>query len=167
MHTSEEFTYKEPSNEELLTARCYFDDLLHKFCDKTQINYSTILVDEEAITDAFVRIDKRRDYYCYFHNGMTICEFKESALLAYWINKLHPLFIKDDNSDINEQFATYVILSAMEFGNFPFFNNPEYVKKLKENLSYTFRFRTINQEAFITMLEPIYLKCLLEKKVNY
>lgn len=73
-------------------------------------------VSDYVLAEIFIRIDKRRVYYLYFHEGVVINERKRAALLAYWILKLRPIQVNDvrernerSQSIINEYLACYVI----------------------------------------------------------
>ena len=116
---------------------------------------------EFDLLDIIIRVDKRQAYYKYFHNNMTINEFKTAGLLAYWILKFKPITITDtrycnniEHCDSNELFAFYIIwLALYQAGrcDAALSGNERFVKELR----YSFRFRSFTIDALIVLAETL------------
>lgn len=77
-----------------------------------------------ALSDVVIRVDKRKEYYAFFHD-MKIKERKYAGLVAYWIVKFHPFSIRVQSdtklteyhdwliNTINERFAAYLLYCAV------------------------------------------------------
>jgi hypothetical protein len=112
---------------DFLTASGYQDD----------IQYSLSFY---SLVEMFIRIDKRRVYYQYFHQGVQFNERKQAALQAYWIIRFKPLQLHDTRykyeeceSTINEWLACYVVESMLKGAELEFQN-----VTTEESNSYTF-----------------------------
>ena len=155
-----------------------FQDFLHN----KDFKMDDIIVDLDALRDIFTRVDKRKDYFRYFHN-IEINEFKESAVTAYWINKLRPFsftkkWLKNHSNKgdaslsrdhwINERFATYILVCIMKkYSPDMFIGERQYhSKKVIDEIIYSFRFRDMNKENLILFLEPFYCEYLSKIKIS-
>ena len=124
-----------------------------------------------SLIDIIVRVDKRKEYYKYFHN-MEINECKEAALYGYWILKLRPFSITDkkyqNNADacmINESFVIYLIGLILE--NTGRIKRTVFIKDSYRNfLEYSFRFRSFSIDSFIVLIESISTETLENEYPN-
>jgi len=84
-------------------------------------------VNELAVKDIIVQVDKRKAYYKVFHDYTKkepVDELKEAALTAYWLLKYKPFTVavlsQDEQMDdiriidINNSFTMFVILSTIK-----------------------------------------------------
>ena len=118
-------------------------------------------ISEFDMLDIIIRVDKRQTYYKYFHNNMTINEFKTAGLLAYWILKFKPITITDsrycnniEHCDNNELFAFYIMwLAVYQAGrcNMALSGKERFVQELR----YSFRFRMFTIDALIVLAETL------------
>jgi hypothetical protein len=120
---------------------------------KIHISYFTLI-------DIIVRVDKRKAYYQCFHD-MKINECKEAALYAYWILKLRPFTVTDDNFKndsetccINESFVIHFIGLVLEkTGRIK--QTSDIKDSYNKFLEYSFRFRNFSIDSFVVLIESI------------
>ena len=124
-----------------------------------------------TLIDIIVRVDKRKAYYHCFHS-MEINECKEAALYAYWILKLRPFAITDENyknnydaCTINESFVIFFIGLILETtGRIKRTVN---IKDSYRNfLEYSFRFRDFSLDSFVVLIESISTETLENEYPN-
>ena len=125
------------------------------------------------LAEAVERVDKRADYYWYFH-GIQISEKKRAALYAYWMVKFQPfvfvfrgddahLLAEKEYALINERFAAYLItLAAMikPVGEKVGDANPDAIEDafssdFFDKLFYTLHYRNVNIDMIVTMTEGL------------
>lgn len=142
-----------------------------------------LIIRDGDLADIALRVDKRRDYYRYFHS-IRISERKTSALVAYWVIKFHPITFEASPSEpadistrdfyslINEHFAAYLLIA-------PCLESSEKIKSLFDDvphpydeirssdyyqkLIYSLRYRNISIDAFVLLAETIVPEVFLEK----
>lgn len=131
-------------------------------------NKNQYIISGIDILDAIIRVDKRMDYFSYFH-GMGIDNEKKAALFAYWIIKLRPVKLVDtsiknkkNHTNINEKLAINHLLNALvEKGKIKHWDGASGVKDLDINnkyikdLTYSFRFRNFTIDSMIILAESI------------
>lgn len=117
-------------------------------------------INERNLIEVIVRVDKRKDYYNYFHDLNSISEFKETALLCFWIIKLKPFTILKKDSVLrnstNEMFSLYLIFGIikrrLDMLNKTFSYPPErYIK----DIIYSFKYRDLSKEAMILLVDSL------------
>lgn len=164
-------------------------ELFYSFINKKNHKKDDFIINIVALMDIITRMDKRDEYFQYFH-GSEINEFKHTALLVYWINKLRPFMCKSDclqtyydeqssdgtvclngfNDYINEKFSMFLILGIIKKFAPKYLgvesNRPEYINKFINEMEYSLRFRDISKEALILMLEPFYLSGIASENGN-
>lgn len=116
------------------------------------------------------RVEKRRQYFQYFHNDMKINEVKQAALVAYWVLKLRPFSYRSDEKNdlvqeledneqykaLNERFAFFYIISACRKGADILgskWQNPP--RALILEVIYAFKYWDLSKEAVIMIAETI------------
>jgi len=143
-----------------------FEDYLHYGLGYAKGEYFICGLD---IIDAIIRVDKRLAYFRYFHHGMIINECKMAALFAYWIIKLRPIKIIDNNlknrvehnARINEKLAAHHLLTALVgVDKIKLWDGHEGVKfdennKFLKELYYSFRFRNFTIDSMIVLADAI------------
>ena len=169
----EDFKYNKPTQRDIITFYCNFNDLVSEFASINNISYDSIRINRVVVFEICIRLDQRFDYYRYFHSEedsvTEMSQSKETALISYWIVKYKPLsledkhaeqFIRDNQYAINEMFALHLIESyVVDYfddlnQNVRDFFNP----KNKEILLYNLQHRDISKEAFI-----LYISSLVDK----
>ena len=163
-------SYRRPSNDEILEVVRYFDEEINHFIHFTlgypdSVRYVVCAVD---IMDIIIRTDKRLYYFNIFHN-MEPNECKKAALFAYWIAKLRPIKIIDNehlnilgyNDKINEMFAIHILFCVLsgigrikqrdETGGVDISLNDPYMDKL----CYSLRFRNFTIDSMIVLADTI------------
>lgn len=129
-------------------------------CDTKEIYCVNIV----ALREIFERTHQREDYFERYHNKLQMSNFKEIGLIAFWISKLKPFYLKegyfDDvfNLKINEEFALYFIFNAI--ARYAKEQGYEYSLKrinseLYNELLYTMQYRDLSKEAFGCIVELI------------
>jgi len=119
------------------------------------------------LIDIIIRVDKRLSYFRYFHN-MKINDRKKAALYAYWIIKLRPVKIIDDNlknkiehTKVNEKLALNHLLGILiARGKIKPGNGKDEVvldgkNKFLKELYYSFRFRNFTIDSMIVLADAI------------
>jgi len=168
--TSSDSSYRRPPDDELLEVIRYFEDEIKYFIHyvlgySDNVNYVVCTLD---IMDIIIRTDKRLYYFNIFHD-MEVNECKKAALFAYWIAKLRPIKVIDDdhkdrlgfNDVINELFAIHLIIEILTGidrikhwdgtdGIDITLHNP-YIKKL----CYSLRFRNFTIDSMIVLADSI------------
>jgi len=115
-----------------------------------------IIPDFKCILGIVDMVERRRIYYHIFHNEMEMSESKEIALYCYWILKLQPFIMFQDNKfpkQVNEVNAiiTYRLLLNM-------------VEAFKKHLPsdslnpflHSFRYHDLSKEAMIAFCECLF-----------
>jgi hypothetical protein len=122
--------------------------------------YKEFNVNKDDLIEVIERVDKRKDYYYYFHdidNG-NMSEYKEVALKCFWIVKLRPFRMENPISDlfdfVNERFGLYLIFCILhkelsESGHKLILPSKSFIK----NIIYSLKYQDISKEAIIDMVE--------------
>ena len=104
-------------------------DMISAFLDKSTLDRDDIECNDILLLKTILRIDQRSDYFVYFHSTINsngdievdeMSQYKQIALLCFWIIKYKPLRIKDvqkellyykyNHCTINEAFAAYIFV---------------------------------------------------------
>lgn len=134
--------------------------------------YKDYLVDKDDLLEVITRVDKRKDYYYYYHDidDGNMSEYKEVALKAYWIIKLKPFRMISPLSDlhnyVNEQFALYLIFSILHIelqkeGYSLLLPKEKYIN----DILYSMKYHDISKEAMIDIVDSIAEITLRQKNV--
>lgn len=158
------------------TAKKYMDKvqgLFDSFLEKSVLNRNDISVNDALLLKTVIRIDQRSDYFTYFHsevdeNGNVIIDkmsqYKQIALLCFWIIKYKPIRINDpikelnyydkNHCTVNETFAAYIFISQINSSKILTKKQKEYYKSSEytEDLFYKFMHHDISKEAMIFAL---------------
>ena len=119
-------------------------------------------IHKRNLFEAIERVDKRKVYYYVFHRIENICEYKEIAILCYWINTLKPFMVINENSRIynspNELFSLYIIISVIagiykERNPKKEFKTPD--DKTIKDYVYNFKYCDLSREAMIFFVETL------------
>ena len=119
-----DFKYSIPSDEDMVKRKRWMEKYVGLFQKKARLEEYDIKIDYLILYKVFIRIDKRKDYFQYFHSDdnqiMRISQDKEIALLAYWIVKYKPFRLKTVEQEesfferylcsINEMVASMLIV---------------------------------------------------------
>ena len=172
--------YKAPNDEAGLQDANKLKNLIEKFIthspdygNGTTVEFSVSYV---AILNIFRRIDKREEYFRFFHK-IEMSEKKYAALLAYWIIKFRPIRITEPRfvddyiaEEVNERFAVFMIYSIVfELKEYSvddlntLFEKMEHAEELAEykqysyqsKLIYAFRYRAVSLDAMLTIVEGL------------
>ena len=153
------------------------ESIVKDFCNASDLPFVRVQANPKAMEEIVVRVDKRKQYVKYFHNDMTLNEYKVMALKVYWILKLRPFWVtatEKDNEDlldigtrINEKIALHIFLSMIKKFNSQFFEDgQDLVKDYSAELLYSFRYRDISKEAMYLMLDPFYYMYYFKSSVD-
>lgn len=121
-------------------------------------NKSLVDINEKNLAEVVSRTYKRKMYYRYFHNINKASELKEVALNSFWIIKLKPFTVLDNNSclrlSVNEKFALNLILSQIRYllgtKNIKF-KMPD--ECFIQDTLYSFKYRDLTKEAIILFVD--------------
>lgn len=157
--------YKEPTQSDVETGIKQLIDMWEAFlCYQGEsltfeVDY---YIQERNLYETVKRLDKRRTYYFVFHHISRICEYKEVAIMCYWINTLKPFMVVNKNSKIyncpNEMFSLYLILSCLATIFESRFPGQKFVppdKKTIQDYVYNFKYCDLSREAMIFFVETL------------
>lgn len=163
-----------PINDE--TAKKYMDkvqEFLDSFLEKSVLNRDDISVNDALLLKSVIRVDQRSDYFTYFHSEVDedgnvivdkMSQYKQIALLCFWIIKYKPIHINDsikelnyydkNHCTVNEAFAAYIFISQINSSKLLSKNQKKYYKSSEytEDLFYKFMHHDISKEAMIFAL---------------
>ena len=146
--------------------------LIYSFLDRSKLRDAVIEWNDALLLKIIIRVDQRRDYFTYFHsevdsNGNVqvdkMSQYKQVALLCFWIMKYKPLRIVDPTLDlqycldnhctINETFAAYIFISQIMSASVgeeqkTYYMSDEYINDLR----YKFMHHDLSKEAMIFAL---------------
>lgn len=146
--------------------------LIEAFLEKSTLDADDIEWNDALLLKIAIRIDQRSDYFMYFHstvdeNGKVnldeMSQYKQIALLCFWIIKYKPLRIVSKQRDliyysknhctINETFAAYVFVSQIHASSIVKKQKKYYMSSAYlEDLFYKFMHHDISKEAMIFSL---------------
>lgn len=143
-------------------------DFLRDNCSEDLIINCDYFIHEINLYEVIKRTDKRKVYYQVFHkiNYDSVCEYKEIAILAYWIITLKPFMVTRADSKVysapNEMFALYIIMGVLS-AVYRRFNHGENIpplaqSKIKDYIYYL-KYCDVSRESliqFVDMLASIY-----------
>lgn len=169
--SSKVYNYLTP--EEAQKRMNEFQAMFDTFLKKSSLDRSDIECNDVMLMKIITRIDQRSDYFVYFHsevdnNGKlnvdVMSQYKQVALLCYWIIKYKPLRVKEHHTDIdyycqnrctiNETFAAYIFISQINSSQLLSKKQKQYYKSwgYTEDLFYKFMHHDISKEAMIFSL---------------
>lgn len=130
--------------------------------DKGLVENRDYFVHQKNLFEIIRRCDERVLYYYIFHNLSEECEYKEVAILSFWINTLKPFMVINHESEIyscpNEMFSLYLILSCIEGAFTKEFPTKEFhypsIGRIKDIL-YDFKYCSLSREAMISFVETL------------
>lgn len=155
--------YKELSQSEL-NDKC--NVLLSQWGDFLQENDPNLergrdyFVNMPNLFEVVRRVDKRKFYYKVYHKTERICEYKEVAINAFWINTLKPFMVVNEDSPLysnaNEMFSLFMILAIIQYNYNQAF--PERVFQMPSgdrirDIIYDFKYCSISREGMISFVE--------------
>lgn len=141
-----------------------------KFAKYSNLDLRKINIERPYLPLILQRVEKRRQYFHYFHDDMEMNEVKQAALVAYWVLKFRPFsYHSDEHSDLvtkseltekykalNERFAFFYIISACRKGadirSFQY-RMPSY--GMVNEVIYAFKYWDLSKEAIILIAEII------------
>lgn len=180
MRKTEEITVRDlykPLSSEIATEKMNkLQDMLNSFLNKSTLDRVDIEYDDALLLKTILRIDQRSDYFVYFHSNINkdgtieideMSQYKQIALLCFWIIKYKPLRIKDMNKKltyykhnhctVNEAFAAYIFISQINKAKIISKKQKEYYmsKSYITDLFYKFMHHDISKEAMIFSLTSV------------
>lgn len=136
-----------------------WDDFLHK--NDPSLSKENIFINEYNLIECVERVSKRKFYFKVFHGIEHLAEFKEVALLCFWICKLKPFVVTKAESPLcastNELFSVHLIYCMLEAckKHADNFHYPDNITI--KNLIYALKYQDLSKEALIQ-----YMECLAE-----
>ena len=134
-------------------------------------------VNKNILYEVLNKVEQRKEYFQIFHS-INISEFKQLALIVFWVIKLKPIFLRyndeviendfvidnpqNDYVSINEAFGIYIIINGLRslLNNSNNSSSDElinnfFTKEYINELRYAFYYRYISKEAMILLVETI------------
>ncbi len=119
-------------------------------------------IHKRNVYEILKRLDKRKAYYYVFHKINKICEYKEVAILCYWINTLKPFMVVNEKSKIyscpNEMLSLYIIMSTIGRifkEQYPERTFEKLDAKTIQDYVYNFKYCDLSREATIFFVETL------------
>lgn len=155
--------YDELSAEELKRR---YDELIAQWEAFLDQNDSSLqlgidyFIHSRNLIEVIRRCDKRVLYFYIFHGLEEECEYKEIAVLSFWLNTLKPFMVVNDKSPIyncpNEMFSLFLILNTISGAYSEAFPDKRFKypcpKRIRDIL-YDFKYCSLNREAMIAFVE--------------
>ncbi len=123
-------------------------------------NCKDIDINLRNLSEVVSRTYKRREYYRYFHNITKVSELKHTALTCFWLIKLKPFTVLNNNSplrlSVNEKFSLNLILSQISYfltSKGKEFKMPD--KCFIQDTLYSFKYRDLSKEAMILFVDSV------------
>lgn len=138
-----------------------WDDFLLK--NDSSISPEDVFINEYNLIECIERVSKRKFYYKAFHGIEHLAEFKEVALLSFWICKLKPFVVTKLDSPLcastNELFCIHLVYCMLDACkdyavNFHYPDNTTV-----KNLVYALKYQDLSKEALIQYMECLALSC--------
>ena len=162
-----EFNYCQLNNNELQKIWEKHRKIIGNFLDGNRYDNKDVIINENIILSIIIKVDQRRKYFEYFHK-LKMSEFKEAALNAFWIVKLQPLSVCNQEytkqqpveyDSLNEKLALYYIIRTLRVALKEKNKSDKVLDSLSlkyiDELIYTFTYRDISKEAFIILVETM------------
>lgn len=122
-----------------------------------------IFINEYNLMEVVERVSKRKFYYKVFHGIEHLSEFKETALLIFWICKLKPFVVLNPQSKLcastNELFSIHLMTCMLAScqSHASEFHYPD--KITIKNIVYALKYQDLTKEALIQYAECLALAC--------
>jgi len=151
---STDYRYFPPQDNILEEKKNKWLNLLCSFLKSENIGIENVDIEMKTFIEILVRIDKRREYFKIYHDGTTMNELKETALLAYWIMKFKPFYLKGEPL-INERFSLFIVYgvckATYDAYGLLFVVSSRYKKQLK----YAFIYWELSKESIIMIIQSL------------
>lgn len=151
----------EERNTQMELVLHIWDDFVQK--NDPILSAEDIFVNEYNLIECVERVSKRKYYFKVFHGIDHLAEFKEVALLCFWICKLKPFVVTNPSSSLcastNELFCihlTYCMLEACK-EHADFFHYPDNITV--KNLIYALKYQDLSKEAIMLYMESLAESC--------
>ena len=155
------YKYAHPDKMVQFESFVKLSEAFDRYLQSQTISAENVCVDKRLVNEAFVRVDKRKDYFLIFHDETYINEIREAALLAYWIIKFKPFTVNSNDAadykvNLNCGFAAFIMLSAVnEYykreKNSKIDLDKEYLRKLQ----YALKFWDLSKESMMFIAETL------------
>lgn len=157
--------YQELSREENGKQSALIKKSWHHFLQLNDplLDNNEIFINEYNLMEVVERVSKRKYYYKVFHGIEHLSEFKELALICFWICKLKPFVVINPKSPLcaspNELFVIHLIISLLEAckDHAVNFHYPDEIT-LKD-IVYGLKYQDLTKEALIHYMECLALAC--------
>lgn len=157
--------YIDLTDEEVQTR---YDEIINRWEAFLDQNDSSLRLDIDYyvhgrnLFEIIRRCDKRVLYFYIFHDLKEECEYKEIAILSFWLITLKPFMVVKEDSPIyncpNEMFALYLILSVICGAYVRKYPDREFkypsTARIKDIL-YDFKYCSLSRESMIAFVETL------------
>lgn len=146
------------------------DKLLKVWNDFIAINdsdlkKSDVFINQRTLAEVAERVSKRKYYFEVFHDLPHISEFKETALYVFWITKLKPFTVTNENSklcaSVNELYCLHMVISVLEKikdeRKISDFKYP--TKAMISDFVYGLKYQDLTKESLIIYIEALATSC--------
>lgn len=129
---------------------------------------SDVFINQRMLAEVVERVSKRKYYFEIFHQLLHVSELKEIALYVFWIVKLKPFTITNENSplcaSVNELFSLHLIISIFEKISIDSkAKNYTYPSKaLLADFVYGLKYQDFTKESLIVYVEALATACGLQ-----
>ena len=132
-----------------------------------ELSSADVFINKRSLVEVVERVSKRKYYFEVFHKLPHISEFKETALYVFWVTKLKPFTVTNENSklcaSVNELFAVHMVLSTFEKVKndlkIDSFSYP--TEALISDFVYGLKYQDLTKEALVIYVEALAASCNL------
>lgn len=157
-------------NEQIELLFRAWDDFLKK--NDPTLSQENIFINEYNVIECVERVSKRKFYFKVFHGVEHLAEFKEVALLCFWICKLKPFVVTKVESPLcastNELFCVHLVYCMLDAcrEHAENFHYPDNITV--KNLVYALKYQDLSKEALIQYMETLAQSCgvKIHQKMN-
>lgn len=164
--------YKELTPEERNVQMQHLLDIWNDFIqtNDTSLTESDIFINEYNLIECVERVSKRKYYFKVFHGIEHLAEFKEVALLCFWLCKLKPFVITKPESPLcaspNELLCVHLVYCMLEACKSQAINFHYPDNITIKNLIYALKYQDMSKEALIQYMECLAQSCGIQIHKN-
>lgn len=124
-----------------------------------------VFINTRTLSEVVERVSKRKYYFEVFHQLPHISEFKELALYVFWITKLKPFTVTNEESilcaSVNELYAFHMVISVFEkIRDTTKTTNFSYPSKaMLSDFVYGLKYQDLTKEALVIYIEALASSC--------
>lgn len=133
--------------------------------NEPSLSEKDVFINTRTLSEVVERVSKRKYYFEVFHHLPHISEFKELALYVFWITKLKPFTVTNEESrlcaSVNELYAFHMVISVFEkirdVKKIVNFSYPS--KAMLSDFVYGLKYQDLTKESLVIYIEALASSC--------